>query len=100
LVKITNSCGLQIAEPIVQLAESSVFWGFSKLARSLQTTRHLRNIPQALFKRRNIKMTQSTFSRRFAAAFSALMLSAIAVGGTVTVPAPAQAHTLYVGEVA
>ncbi|HOB13463.1 MAG TPA: hypothetical protein PK680_01485 [Novosphingobium sp.] len=45
-------------------------------------------------------MTQSTFSRRFAAAFSALMLSAIAVGGTVTVPAPAQAHTLYVGEVA
>ena len=44
--------------------------------------------------------THSNLSRRLAAAASALLLSIVAVGGTFTVPAPAQAQTLYVGEIA
>lgn len=44
--------------------------------------------------------SQTTFTRRLAAAASALMLTVIAVGGTLTVPAPAYAQTVYVGEIA
>ncbi|MEQ1495859.1 MAG: hypothetical protein ABL912_08890 [Novosphingobium sp.] len=43
---------------------------------------------------------QSTFAHKLAAAASALVLSLILFGGTVTMPSAAQASTVYVGEVA
>lgn len=42
----------------------------------------------------------SNFSSRMTAAFSALALSIITIVGTVSVPSPAQAHTVYVGAIA
>ena len=44
--------------------------------------------------------TQSSFSGRFFAAASALVLSLVMISGTVTMPASAQAHTTYVSAVA
>ncbi len=43
---------------------------------------------------------QSTFANKLAAAVSALVLSLILFGGTVSMPQSAQASTVYVGEVA
>lgn len=43
---------------------------------------------------------QTTFANKLAAAASALALSLILFGGTVTMPSAAQAQTVYVGEIA
>jgi len=77
------------------------FWGFSKLARCLQSLWHLRKQPQARLKQRKKTMThQSTFANKLAAAASALILSLVLISGTVSMPQSAQASTVYVGEIA
>lgn len=42
----------------------------------------------------------NTLSSRLSAAATALALSFVLISGTVTVPSPAQAKTIYVGAVA
>ncbi len=43
--------------------------------------------------------TYSTFTNRAAAAVSAMVLSLVLIGGTVSTPSNAQAHTAYVGQI-
>lgn len=42
----------------------------------------------------------STFASKLAAATSAFILSLVLISGTVSMPTTAQAHTIYVGEIA
>ncbi len=43
---------------------------------------------------------QSTLSSKLAAATSAFILSLVLISGTVSMPTTAQAHTIYVSEIA
>ena len=43
---------------------------------------------------------QNSFASRAVAAASAFMISLLLISGTVTTPSTAQAHTVYVSEVA
>jgi len=66
------------------------------LAQSLLREKHLPDTPQKTIQNKETAMTSKTyFASRFTAFVSALMLSAIALATTVTVPVAPTAHSLH-----